>query len=404
MKLSRRYVFAIVLAVSSCLQGNGQNVYCGYENFLNRYQLSEQELTDSNQRNVGYFSEKFQYIIPTVIHVFHDSTAGKLSEAQVLSGLEILNNDFAGLNDGWETISPEFDSIKSTLNIRFVLAKVDPNGEFTTGIVYHEDPDLVISEKRPFEYAWDNFKYFNIYLPKYVYEPGSNFSGYTSYPSEYVSTIGEDGIVLSSVRWGFGDQSDLEIGDDWASINTHEAGHWLNLRHTFTGGCDDGDLVDDTPPTLGGSIELEGCENNDFSCGVKVNGENFMDYNHRCKKMFTKGQVRRMLDALQGPARHPIWQEENLVATGLGDYWIEPLNIASSKPIIYPNPAYENVKITCETPSKLKIYSFSGNIVLDQSLKKGENNVDITSLKFGTYLYQITGGNTFQTGKLLLSK
>ena len=58
-----------------------------------------------------------QYTIPVVLHVFHYGDDGKIDSAQAQSGIDILNLDFNGLNDDWNTIDPEFDSIKETLDI-----------------------------------------------------------------------------------------------------------------------------------------------------------------------------------------------------------------------------------------------------------------------------------------------
>ncbi|WP_421874206.1 zinc-dependent metalloprotease [Marinoscillum sp.] len=390
-----------VLALIFSQQLIGQNGDCSYDSFLKRYDLTDQEIANSSRSTFSH-SQSFVYVIPTVVHVFHDSTFGKISIGQVKSGLKILNDDFAGRNDGWNTISPEFDSIKAIMNIQFVLATIDPDGNPTDGIVYHEDPDLVYNiEEKPFEYGWDNYKYFNIYLPKYVYDSGSNFSGYTSFPSQYVTNLGEDGIVLSSARWGFGEQSTLQAGDDWSSIVTHEAGHWLNLRHTFSGGCEEGDLVDDTPPTLGGTIELEGCFNNDYSCGVRTNGENFMDYNHRCKKMFTEGQVDRMLEALQGPTRFPLWQKENLEATGCLEFYVELAGeVATNHIDFYPNPSSQSVNFNSSQAGELFVFSLAGRKHYVCSISTGVSQIDVSQWPHGTYIIKFVVGDKVKTSKL----
>lgn len=230
-----------------------------------------------------------QYTIPVVLHVFHFGDEGKIDSAQAQSGIDILNADFNGLNDDWNTIDPEFDSIKATLDIQFCLASLDPNGNATSGINYYEDSLAMLNIPDLFQYAWDNYKYLNIYLPKYTGGVPSLFTAYAYFPSTSGANSNTGGIFYSSIRWGYGSHSELSPGQDWASVGTHEAGHWLNLHHTFNNGCNSpGDYVNDTPPTLGGAIELSGCTNNDLSCSVSSNGENYMDYNHDCKKMFTQ--------------------------------------------------------------------------------------------------------------------
>ncbi|PCH85845.1 MAG: hypothetical protein COB88_09275, partial [Flavobacteriales bacterium] len=152
---------------------------------------------------------------------------------------------------------------------------------------------------------------------KYTSGSPSLFTAYAYYPSTTNTNNNTDGIFYSSIRWGYGTHSELALDQDWASVGTHEVGHWINLRHTFENGCSfPGDYVDDTPPTTGGTIELAGCLNNDQSCSVSTNGENYMDYNHDCKKMFTQGQVDRMTAALSLPSRIMLWSQSNLQATG----------------------------------------------------------------------------------------
>ncbi|MGH3073219.1 MAG: M43 family zinc metalloprotease, partial [Gaiellaceae bacterium] len=79
---------------------------------------------------------------------------------------------------------------------------------------------------------------------------------------------------------------------------THEAGHWLNLAHTFEGGCNHwGDHVDDTPPML---VPTSGCPAGKDTCpepGLDPI-HNYMDYSFdSCYTEFTDGQAERMQDA-----------------------------------------------------------------------------------------------------------
>ncbi|MBC6425366.1 MAG: T9SS type A sorting domain-containing protein [Ekhidna sp.] len=113
------------------------------------------------------------------------------------------------------------------------------------------------------------------------------------------------------------------------SILTHEFGHWLDLRHTFKGGCtEENDLVDDTPAQARSSSGTN-CEVI-YNCNEEeINNENFMDYTD-CYKMFTKGQVERMDAALQLPSRVTLWQEDNLIATGVQGFDEKPSLVLSS--------------------------------------------------------------------------
>ena len=346
-----------------------------------------------------------QYTIPVVLHVFHYGDDGKIDSAQAQSGIDILNNDFNGLNDDWNTIDPEFDSIKGTLDIQFCLASLDPNGDSTSGVIYYEDSLAMLNIPDLFQYAWDNYKYLNIYLPKYTSGSPSLFTAYAYYPSTSGSNSNTGGIFYSSIRWGYGSHSELDPGQDWASVGTHEVGHWLNLRHTFENGCSSpGDYVDDTPPTLGGAIELSGCTNNDLSCSVSTNGENYMDYNHDCKKIFTQGQADRMTAALNLPSRITLWSASNLAATGCSLPATGILEVANSHSIIvHPNPSTDIINFNfSQIPSRLSIYNTQGKLIFDNAINGSSIKLNTNEFGKGLYFYYSTIESKTITGKFII--
>ncbi|CAI6076949.1 hypothetical protein V2G26_012506 [Clonostachys chloroleuca] len=74
----------------------------------------------------------------------------------------------------------------------------------------------------------------------------------------------------------------------------HEVGHWFGLIHTFEGGCDKGDEVDDTPPQVASSTTC-GLPAKTCPGAAAVLFKNYMDYSPgACRDSFTPGQVERM--------------------------------------------------------------------------------------------------------------
>ncbi|WP_196887606.1 zinc-dependent metalloprotease [Aureivirga sp. CE67] len=275
------------------------------------------------------------YIIPVVFHVFGDVQSGKtVTYDKIVTLVEKLNDDFNGLNPDFDTVDGAFSSIKSTLDIQFRLATIDPNGGCTTGVVFHNVEsgfgngsgyDSTIQQ-----YAWDNYKYMNVYIQNDLYNDGDLYnSGVAWYPDTWMSDNDLARVVYN------GSYIHGNTNAEFASTMTHEFGHWLNLIHTFEGGCNGTDEVADTP-SENGSHDLD-CSPG-YNCnGSYVNIENYMGYNGSdgCYKMFTAGQVARMEAALNHPARQPLWQESNLIATGVYE---EPGSLAlitSNKEEVY---------------------------------------------------------------------
>jgi hypothetical protein len=120
------------------------------------------------------------------------------------------------------------------------------------------------------------------YLPDIVTKPGQAYL---------------DGVV---VDWEsmLGTSTTYAGRYDQGETGTHEVGHWLNLEHTFFGGCNaNGDFVDDTPAQ---KVATNGCPEGQDSC--KAPGldpiHNYMDYSYdSCYTEFTAGQTQRARDA-----------------------------------------------------------------------------------------------------------
>jgi len=258
-------------------------------------------------------------IIPVVFHVFHPNGAAGVPLSQLEFAIEDLNKTFAGTDADFGSVNPVFANDKSYSNIRFALAKRDPFGQPTNGVMYYTDRQGGFGnigpqwENQIRTYAWDNYKYFNVYVQHDLYANNTfNNSGVCWYPSTWMSDNGIARMVYNYVYLGKGGSSYNYL--EFNQTFTHEAGHYLDLRHTFEGNSctGQGDMCDDTPPT---DIAAAGCDAT--RCNGIINGENYMDYNTTCYKNFTIDQVSRMDAAMKNPARSTLWTPYNLVATGL---------------------------------------------------------------------------------------
>ena len=261
------------------------------------------------------------YVIPIVFHVLHNNGPENVSDEQIKEQVRRLNLDFSASNEDTIDVVSAFKSIIGNANIEFRLAKIDPQGNATNGIVRYEteqgsDPPTwnnPWTENR----QWPREKYMNVYMGKDV---GENVAGFTQYPY-WVDDFPEgDAIFMKYTYIGFDDR-----------VLTHEVGHWLNLPHVWGStnnpgepeNCDSDDGVDDTPNTKGWQTCLLAGE----SCGSLDNIQNYMEYTY-CNHMFTIGQADRMEAALTSNIadRSNLWQEANLVATGVNDLSLVDFN------------------------------------------------------------------------------
>ncbi len=241
------------------------------------------------------------YTLPVVVHIIHDGGAENIPDAQVIQGIQDLNDAFA--NVGYYDPTTGVDT-----DIQFCLAKRDPDGNATTGITRDQSPltsmdlatdDIAVKDLN----RWDPLSYVNIWL---VGEIQGGVVGYAYFPASHGQP--EDGIVMEASWFGSDPGS--------SSVIAHEIGHYLGVYHTFEGGCvnddclADGDQVCDTPPDNStAAVPCNGSMNScttDTDSGFATDQDdmfwNYMDYGDwNCYSAFTAGQVDRMHFSIENP-------------------------------------------------------------------------------------------------------
>ena len=238
--------------------------------------------------------------IPVVVNVVYKTGAQNVSDAQIQSQIDVLNDDFRRTNsDADNTWSQAADT-----QIEFCLASVDPNGNPTSGIRRKSTnkPSWQANDGMKGNQGltpWDPSSYLNIW----VCNLSGGLLGYAQFPGGPSAT---DGVVVDYAY--FGTIGTATAPFDLGRTCTHEVGHYLNLRHIWgDGGCSVDDFVSDTPVSDGPNY---GCALGHVSCGTVDMVQNYMDYtNDNCMNLFSDGQASRMAALFEpGGARYSLTQ------------------------------------------------------------------------------------------------
>ncbi|WP_420315837.1 choice-of-anchor J domain-containing protein [Ekhidna sp.] len=256
------------------------------------------------------------YQIPVVVHVFHKGEAigngVNLSEERIKAQIDSLTADFRRMNADTVNTPTTFKPVAADIEIEFVLAKQDPAGKPTNGIVrLRGSRDTYrANSHRPLlrsESYWPPQHYLNIYVLDLQV-----FLGYASFPLTSIPGIVNDsedyifdGVLIDHQYFGVNPAA--PAFESYGRTLTHEVGHYLGLRHIWgDGNCSVDDFVDDTPlaDTDNGEYTSPCTWPNPSDNEVCVSGEpemfqNFMDYTDDiCMNLFTEGQKTRMRTVL----------------------------------------------------------------------------------------------------------
>ncbi|PCH95721.1 MAG: hypothetical protein COB85_04285, partial [Bacteroidetes bacterium] len=246
--------------------------------------------------------------IPVVFHVIYENAAENISDAQVLSQLDVLNYDYRKLNADTGKVPTEFEGVAADSEIEFCIAVRDPNGNATSGITRTATTVTNFSSTSPKSTAgggkdpWPRDDYLNFW----ICDLGGGLLGYATPPG---GSAANDGVVCGYQYIGAPPDNAFGGAFNEGRTGTHEVGHWLGLAHTFQGGCTGGDGIADTPPTANPnygcpSVTQNSC-NNDFPDLIDMH-MNYMDYvDDACMYLFSEGQ-KTVMQSVLGSSRSSL--------------------------------------------------------------------------------------------------
>lgn len=343
------------------------------EHFYTRQQKAAE--TDRELYKTGYShllsagkSAAATYTIPVVFHILHTGGSENISDAQVQDAVSILTRDFNRKNADTSDVVVQFKNNIGDVQIEFVLATKDPNGNCTNGIIRHFDANTDwTGNSGQYVYSWPATKYLNIYVVRSI---ASGAAGYTYLPGSGIPQAMDAIVILNGYVGSIG-TGNLNT----SRALTHEVGHWLDLPHVWGFNNNPGQVcgdegISDTPVTKG----FTSCNlTNAASCNSAIveNVQNYMDYSYCCK-MFTKGQASRMQQCLNGSlnGRNVLSSPANLIATGV----VNPISNCIPMLDILAKPS-----LTVCSGKMLKVFSYTSNATPSTYSWSADNSASVLS-------------------------
>ena len=393
------------------------------ERKFNAFNKLQQENEASGVKNSD------NYVIPVVFHIIHKGGNENISFAQIEDQMRSLNEDFAYLNEDSELTPDPFKAYAGDAKIEFRLAQLDPEGNCTQGVTRTFSQLTSTANNNVKELIqWDPYKYFNVWVVKDIDKETSygTILGYAQFPDELWSNAATDGVILRDDYCGSIGTASSQVG----RTLTHEAGHWLNLRHIWGDATCGTDYVNDTPAAeepnfgiclndypyrisvIGGDSINSGCTPDATTQIIsQLNGEMFMNYmdysDDNCMNMFSLLQGDRMRSAID-EFRSVLVSETNLIATGTNDDYIS--SVCTPTPeftadYIYgcPGDAYSFFNETYNVD-----YSLDSLVTYEWTFEGGtpassieENPEDIIFLEAGFFTITLSSTNSAGERSLL---
>ncbi len=345
--------------------------------------------------------------IPVVFHVLYKNATQNITDAQILSQLEILNKDFRKLNTDFSSVVPSvFQGLAADAEIQFCKATRTPAGVASTGITRKSVATSFVFEDSYYlasgQPAWNTTKYLNIWIGRFT---DASLLGFAYLPSN--AGAANDGLCIGDQY--FGNTGTATAPYNKGRTGTHEIGHYFGLEHPWgddgsaCGTTANSDGVADTPAKNGPQYGCPTFPSNAATCTTSTNGAMFMNYmdyvNDACMAFFTNGQKTIFQNTLAGPRLSLL--SSNGCASLSSDQFTAINSIA-----VYPNPVSNYFMITSPQLSidEVEIFNSIGQLVKTQKLTQLNNSISIDDLQSGEYFLRIYNEGIFIKSDKIIKK
>ena len=302
---------AVILFITACQKTekpiveeeylSAKNRKCAADDLLNAQMAADPALRQRMLDNEAFTNKAIasgqtqrntagELVVPVVVHVLYNRSQENISDAQIQSQIDVLNEDFNLLNKDISKVPQIFSSRKASIGIKFQL--VQTIRKFTTVTSWPLLPNWKVNEEMKYNATGGS----DVVDPEHklniwVCNLGDDLLGYAQFPGGKPAT---DGVVVG--YFCFGRTGKLLKPFNKGRTTTHEVGHWMNLRHIWGDAYCGNDHVDDTPQATVYNFgcpsfpKYNSCRSNEIEMTM-----NYMDYtDDACMFMFTNGQSDRM--------------------------------------------------------------------------------------------------------------
>src|SRR5688572_5102743 len=379
--------------------------------YARKIQENKKSLANYQRGDLRPNERRASITIPVVVHIVYNTPDQNISDAQVQSQIDVLNEDLSATNNDYNNYNADYGAVRGDADYKFCLDQIVRK---QTNKRFFGVNDGMKKSRQGGSEAVDPLHKLNIWVCNlqsylgYAYLPGA--------PAEIF------GVVCHYRAFGRGENYNLFPEYNLGRTTTHEVGHCFGLEHIWGDSNCGNDFVDDTPlhntanfgcPPQG---HLSTCTGNPLEMWM-----NYMDYtDDRCMYFFSDGQVSRMDFFIDNDALINSIVNSACIDDPGNNKLITSTNIKQGSTNrtgntgfqIYPTVA--SGKITLEMYSAIagnadvNIYNQSGALVMKKKMFLEEGaitmDLDIARLTNGIYFLQLNRGIEKKTKKFIIQQ